>query len=238
MLSLVRCGRTFPLQALALALGIGAFAASSALADDSDRGDLNDGRFKHSNLENGTLGWAEYGLYPGLYGFSLRWHLGYGYGLYALGVWRQWCDTRFMVAQATRMSRRISDGSGQRHHMPILVNPITHSSAARTSTKASMASSLINLWSVSASPASTVMSARTAKSRPAMILVRSPVRFPYPETYFAPFASPAATTGSSRRMVQPNLVCLPHLLLQPEIAASLSVARESPGQHGQTSPNP
>jgi hypothetical protein len=56
------------------------------LADDRDHGDSNEGRFKHSNLENGTLGWAEYGLYPGLYGFSLRWHLGYGYGLYALGV--------------------------------------------------------------------------------------------------------------------------------------------------------
>ncbi len=44
------------------------------------------GRFSHKTLESGTLGWAEYGLYPGLYGFSLRWHPGYGYGKYALGV--------------------------------------------------------------------------------------------------------------------------------------------------------
>jgi hypothetical protein len=86
MLSLVRYGVRFPLQALALAMGIGAFAGSSVLADDGGHADFNEGRFKHSNLDNGTLGWAEYGVYPGLYGFSLRWHLGYGYGLYALGV--------------------------------------------------------------------------------------------------------------------------------------------------------
>jgi hypothetical protein len=86
MLSLVRGGGRFPLQALALALGIGASCGSSVRADDTGHGDFHQGRFNHSNLDNGTLGWAEYGLYPGLYGFSLRWHLGYGYGLYALGV--------------------------------------------------------------------------------------------------------------------------------------------------------
>ena len=48
--------------------------------------DHHEGRFKHGHLGYGTLGWEPYGLYPGLYGFSLRWHPGYGYGRYALGV--------------------------------------------------------------------------------------------------------------------------------------------------------
>ena len=87
MLSLVRGGGRLPLNAFAVALGIWIFAGPSVLADvDGHGGDHNEGRFKHGHLGYGTLGWAPYGMYPGWYGFSLRWHLGYGYGRYALGV--------------------------------------------------------------------------------------------------------------------------------------------------------
>ena len=86
MLSLVRCDGRFLLKASALALGIWVLSGSSVMADDYGHPDFSEGRFKHNNLDQGTLGWAEYGLYPGLYGFSLRWHPGYGYGRYALGV--------------------------------------------------------------------------------------------------------------------------------------------------------
>jgi hypothetical protein len=74
------------LRALALAMGIALLTASSAMADLQSHGFGHEGRFKHGHLGYGTLGWAPYGLYPGLYGFSLRWHPGYGYGKYALGV--------------------------------------------------------------------------------------------------------------------------------------------------------
>jgi hypothetical protein len=86
MLSLARGGGRLPLKALTLALGISVFAGSLAVADDHGSVVDHEGRFKHNNLGSGTLGWAEYGPYPGLYGFSLRWHPGYGYGRYALGV--------------------------------------------------------------------------------------------------------------------------------------------------------
>jgi hypothetical protein len=86
MLSLLRGGDRLPSKALTWALGISVFAGSLAVADDHGSAVDHEGRFKHNNLGYGTLGWAEYGLYPGLYGFSLRWHPGYGYGRYALGV--------------------------------------------------------------------------------------------------------------------------------------------------------
>jgi PDZ domain len=86
MLSLVRGDGRLPLTALALALGISIFSGSLAVAGDHGSVVAHEGRFKHNNLGYGTLGWAEYGLYPGLYGFSLHWHPGYGYGRYALGV--------------------------------------------------------------------------------------------------------------------------------------------------------
>ncbi len=86
MSSLVRGSGRLPLKAFAIALGIWIFSGSSVTADDFGHPDFSEGRFKHNNLGQGTLGWAEYGLYPGFYGFSLRWHPGYGYGRYALGV--------------------------------------------------------------------------------------------------------------------------------------------------------
>lgn len=86
MLSLARGTGRLSLKGFALALGISVFSGSSVMADGFGHPDLAEGRFKRKYLGQGTLGWAEYGLYPGLYGFSLRWHPGYGYGKYALGV--------------------------------------------------------------------------------------------------------------------------------------------------------
>ena len=86
MLSLARGSGRRPLKVFAWALGIWVFSGSSVMADEHGQTDFSEGRFKHDNLGQGTLGWAEYGLYRGLYGFSLRWHPGYGYGRYALGV--------------------------------------------------------------------------------------------------------------------------------------------------------
>lgn len=86
MLSLARGGGRLPLKAFAVTFGLLVFVGSSASADVDGHGNHNEGRFRHGHLGYGTLGWAPYGLYPGLYGFSLRWHPGYGYGLYALGV--------------------------------------------------------------------------------------------------------------------------------------------------------
>ena len=86
MLSIARSSGRLPLKGVALALGISVLFGSSVMADGDGHADFAEGRFKPKYLGEGTLGWAEYGLYPGLYGFSLRWHPGYGYGLYALGV--------------------------------------------------------------------------------------------------------------------------------------------------------
>ena len=86
MLSLMRGGGRLPLRGFAVALGLCLFAEPWVLAGVDGHGDHGEGRFKHGHLGSGTLGWEPYGLYPGLYGFSLRWHPGYGYGRYALGV--------------------------------------------------------------------------------------------------------------------------------------------------------
>jgi hypothetical protein len=85
MLSRVLRGGGFRPTAIAVLSGLAIFAGSAALADHQPH-NFHQGRFKHGHLGYGTLGWAPYGLYPGLYGFSLRWHPGYGYGKYALGV--------------------------------------------------------------------------------------------------------------------------------------------------------
>ena len=87
MLSLVRGGGRLLVEGIYLALGISvASPVHWPLPTITVQLVDHEGRFKHYNLGEGTLGWAEYGLYPGLYGFSLRWHPGYGYGRYALGV--------------------------------------------------------------------------------------------------------------------------------------------------------
>ena len=51
-----------------------------------DDGMVAEGPHGQLGINFGTLGWAPYGYYPGFYGFSLRFHPGYGYGEGALGV--------------------------------------------------------------------------------------------------------------------------------------------------------
>ncbi len=196
MLSLVRCGRTFPFQALALALGIGAFASSSGLADDNGHGDFDDGRFKHSNLDNGTLGWAEFGLYPGLYGFSLRWHLGYGYGLYALGV-------------GADGGYPFYGGPGYPHEPPPLrrfgpAPPYAYFGGSDyplfdcTNFYQGIDGLVVNRPVVSVGePGGFGYVGKNGEITPGHDFGAFTGALPYPATYFAPFTSAAATTGSS-----------------------------------------
>jgi membrane-associated protease RseP (regulator of RpoE activity) len=86
MRSMVRGGGRLLPRVFAVALGFLVFVVPTAVADADGYGDHLEGRFHPGHLGEGTLGWAPYGLYPGSYGFSLRWHEGYGYGRYALGV--------------------------------------------------------------------------------------------------------------------------------------------------------
>jgi hypothetical protein len=84
MISPVQNGRRVRSTALAVALVFGALSGSRAASDDGGLVDASTDGELGAGL--GTLGWAPYGYYPGFYGFSLRYHLGYGYGEGALGV--------------------------------------------------------------------------------------------------------------------------------------------------------
>jgi hypothetical protein len=81
MFSLVRSGGRLPLNLGSLSMAMWVVLGSLAFAGDGGGGHNGDG-----DMSYGTLGWEPYGLYPGYYGFSHRYHLGYGYGLGALGV--------------------------------------------------------------------------------------------------------------------------------------------------------
>jgi membrane-associated protease RseP (regulator of RpoE activity) len=84
MLSPVRSAGRARIATLAAALGTWVLMGSSAKSDDGPFGDVSP--HGQAGLDFGTLGWASYGYYPGFYGFSLRYHLGYGYGEGALGA--------------------------------------------------------------------------------------------------------------------------------------------------------
>jgi hypothetical protein len=87
MISLVRGRDRLPLRALALALGIGVFSGSSVLAyGEGFEGLGGMGQNGHGSLVYGTLGSGGSGLDPRFYGFGLSYHLGYGYGGSGLGV--------------------------------------------------------------------------------------------------------------------------------------------------------
>src|SRR6516164_5664685 len=83
-------GGGYSFRALALALGVLAFCGSPGGAQGGDHLDDDKGKAKMGHpkrpLSPGTLGYGGYGLYPGFSGFGLSFHLGYGYGGYALGV--------------------------------------------------------------------------------------------------------------------------------------------------------
>ena len=82
MISPIQSGRKLGLMLLALAAGLWVFFGSLATADDAVFEDQAD----HGQVGLGTLGYGGYGLYPGYDGFGLKFHPGYGYGGHALGV--------------------------------------------------------------------------------------------------------------------------------------------------------
>ena len=118
MRSLVRGNGRLPLKAFAIALGIWFFSGSSVMADDFGHPDFSEGRFKHNNLGQGTLGWAEYGLYPGC---TASVFAGIRGTVTAATHWAlaPMADIRSTAAPAIPTSRRHYDGLGQRHLLRI-----------------------------------------------------------------------------------------------------------------------
>ena len=84
MPSLLRSNGRLAITTVAVALGIGMASGSTARSDDGEP--VAPGPHGEIGQTSGTLGWAPYGYYPGFYGFSLKFHPGYGYGVGALGV--------------------------------------------------------------------------------------------------------------------------------------------------------
>jgi len=84
MISPVRFGSRLGLKVLALAGGLWVFSGSSAMADGAEFEDPAD--HGQGGWGLGSVSYGGYGLYPGYYGFDLKFHPGYGYGGHALGV--------------------------------------------------------------------------------------------------------------------------------------------------------
>ena len=182
------------------------------MADDGGHHDHDQGRFKHNNLEEGTLGWAEYGLYPGLYGFSLRWHLGYGYGLYALGVG---ADGGYPFYA----------GPGYPHEPPHLNRCGPESPYAYFGGPDDSLFGGFNFYQPVGGLAVTKpvvgigepgdfgFVGENGERNPGADFASFTGAIPYPETQFAPYASAAATTGSSGAEGSPKpTTCPPHPL--------------------------
>ena len=198
MLSLARGGGRLPLKAFAVTLGLLVLAGSSVLADVDGHGNHNEGRFKHGHLGYGTLGWAPYGLYPGLYGFSLRWHPGYGYGLYALGV-------------GADGGYPFYGGPGYPHEPPALrrfgpARPFAYYGGPDyprygcTNYFTHVSGLVIDKPVVTiGEPGDIGYVNENGDVYPGRDFGSYTGAFPYPETLFAPYASAAATTGSSGR---------------------------------------
>jgi hypothetical protein len=77
------------LSVLTLTLGIWVLLVSSAAASGDDDGVKYEGNMLHYGGGGpgfGILGYGRYGVYPGYYGFGLKYHPGYGYGGKGLGV--------------------------------------------------------------------------------------------------------------------------------------------------------
>jgi hypothetical protein len=90
MILQVRINGRLRLKALAFALGTWVLSASSAVSGDGE----SEGKCQLCGKAHhgaggpgyGTLGYGPPGVFPGYQGFSLKYHLGYGYGRKALGV--------------------------------------------------------------------------------------------------------------------------------------------------------
>jgi hypothetical protein len=84
MSALVRAGDGFSVNTLLVPLGLWALLSMSAASRGGDSDAM--GALVHDGAGFGTLGWEPPGIYPGAYGFLLRYHPGYGYGGESLGV--------------------------------------------------------------------------------------------------------------------------------------------------------
>jgi hypothetical protein len=84
MNAVVRRGGTSPVRTLVATLAIWVFAGPSSPSHGGDEVDI--GPPGHEGPGYGSLGWAPPGVYPGVYGFLLKFHPGYGYGGRSLGV--------------------------------------------------------------------------------------------------------------------------------------------------------
>ncbi len=195
MLFLMRGGGRFPLMALALGLGIWGCSDSSAVADVHGSEGHYDGRFRHWNLSSGPLGWAPPGMYPGLNGFSLRWHKGYGYGRYALGV-------------GANGGYPFYGGPGYPHEPPPLrrfgpARPIAYYGGAGFpgcgyNFYQGVGPLVVNKPVVSiGEPDDFGYVGENGETGPGRDFGGFTGAYPYPETYFAPYTSAAATTGSA-----------------------------------------
>jgi hypothetical protein len=90
MISQVRGNGRVLLQKLALAMGIWVFSLTSTMTygDEAEGKCHVCGNLHHGagGPGRGTMGYGGPGLFPGYYGFGLKYHRGYGYGGKALGV--------------------------------------------------------------------------------------------------------------------------------------------------------
>jgi hypothetical protein len=89
MISHAWSNRRIPFAAPTLTLGIWVLLVSSAAASGDDDGVKYEGSLLHYGGGGpgfGTLGYGEDSVYPGYYGFGLKYHPGYGYGGKGLGV--------------------------------------------------------------------------------------------------------------------------------------------------------
>ena len=186
---------------LLLAVGTILFAAARLSAGEHEEKvhyGYHVGRFSHKTLESGTLGWAEYGLYPGLYGFSLRWHPGYGYGKYALGV-------------GADGGYPFYGGPGYPHQPPPLRRfgpaapyaymggpPPGYPICGWTNFYQDLGGLVVDKPVVSiGEPGDIAYVGENGERAPGADFGQFTGALPYPETYFAPYASAAAATGSS-----------------------------------------
>ncbi len=90
MISQVRGNGRLPLKVFTLAMGIWVFSGPATVNGDGEYSGKCQlcGKVHHGapGPGYGTVGYGPPGVYPGYYGFALKYHPGYGYGGKALGV--------------------------------------------------------------------------------------------------------------------------------------------------------
>jgi PDZ domain len=188
MISLVRGGGGLRPGVFALALGIWVISQSSAPAFGDGLGLLRGAPsgpagFGHGNDGYGTTSYGGPGLSPGFYGFGLGFHPGYGYGGRGLGTGNGG-GFPYYAGPGYPQPDPPLDRFG--HIVPYLYNgtPCNGFSGYQPAGPLVVDQSVV-----------TVGNGRefgyTGDFGPATGMI------PYPEAYFAPFTTAAATTGSS-----------------------------------------